>query len=155
MARPYPASSTCGDLGRLLVGWLILIVLVQGCAAAHARALGPLHGHRAAGLDTRDASAAPLFTHRRAASEVPHTHDGWQRHHHHHADASVKAAPGSASESALDEAAVNAVLAFVYAALLPSAAIWRSADRRHVWSPAARWTASTRASMRPWHPPRG
>jgi hypothetical protein len=156
MAHPQQSPSTTHELTRLLVGWLIVIVFVQGFAAVHAKVLGRLHSHLGATVDSGQAdSAAPLFSHRRSAAELHH-HDGLLRHHHHHVgDASyLPVAAEASTERPFGESPASAVLVAAFSVMLPAAPVWRSEDRRHVWSPAQRWTASMRYVAPPGHPPR-
>jgi len=76
MAHPKHSSSTTRALARLLAGWLIAIVLVQGFAAGQFLVLGPLHRHQ-------------------PNDSMPHFHDGSERHRHHPGEYSRSAFAGT------------------------------------------------------------
>ncbi len=147
MATSRYRSATARDLTKLLVGWLIVIVLLQAFAATHARVLGPLHWHPTA---ASAAGVAPLFTHR---GDSHHHHEGLARHHHHAADLGLVPAGESSVDGSLAESA-GAVLAAMYSLVLLSVAVWADAQGRHVWSAAWCWTALTRTLAPPKRPPR-
>lgn len=131
MLSPRPRS-TVADLLRLASAWLVVVVLVQGVAAAHALGLGPLHVHRPA-----EAGAAP-------AAHVHH--DTAERHVHAAFDAGVQLVAGPAGDlgEGIDGTAfaLTAALALMVIGASPA----RPADaRRHVWhaAPASRWRSTT------------
>ena len=111
--------STFADLLRLLAGWLAVIVLVQGLAAAFALGTGPLHRHRGA-------PAASMPAH--------HHHDSAERHHHSAFDASVL--PDTA-EASFDAAAFAITAALALMALAVARPL--SDGRCHVWRTALSW----------------
>ena len=130
-------SSTRADLARLLLGWLIVILFVQGMAAAVAFVAGPLHHHR---LSASAASAAP----------ADHSHSTNDRHHHSHADVTVVQA---ATDPVMDPAA-QAVLAVVFAAMALAQA-WRLGhERGHVQLAAPLWAMANRHPTPARRPPR-
>ena len=130
-------SSTRADLARLLLGWLIVILFVQGMAAAVAFVAGPLHHHRLS------ASAA-------SAAAADHSHSTNDRHHHGHADVTVVQA---AADPVMDPAA-QAVLAVVFAAMALAQA-WRwGQERGDVQLAAPLWAMANRHPTPARRPPR-
>jgi hypothetical protein len=128
---PHP-HSTAADLLRLLAGWLVVILLVQGFAAAQALGLGPLHRHDPG----------------RSGTVVAHQHDGAERHHHVLADASVRSAAGEADLD-LDAFALAAALALLAFATLRTS----SEQRLHVRRPARTWAWRVFVPALPTRPP--
>lgn len=134
MLSPRPRS-TLADLLRLAAAWLMVVVLVQGLAAAHALGLGPLHVHRSNGTD---------------ATQAAHGHhDTAERHVHLAFDAGLQLVAGTAGDlgEGIDAAAfaLTAALALMALGKLPA----RPSDsRRHVWraAPAPGWRSTTPAA---------
>jgi hypothetical protein len=130
---PRPRS-TAAALLRVLAGWLAVLLLVQGFAAAQALGLGPLHRH---GGD--------------AASHAHHHATG--ERHHHVGDAS--SAGASAQADALDVDLAALALTAALALLALGQRLAPVDRRRHVWRPASAWAALGIDPILPRRPPRG
>ena len=131
---PHPAS-TRACLARLASVWLVLIVLVQGLAAASALGAGAMHRHRAAVV----------------AAETPgHHHDEAQRHHHVRSEAGVQVL----GQDEFDAGLAQTALAWAFS-LLALAITWSGAQRSGALLPrAVPWAASTTSPAPPRRPPR-
>lgn len=131
MLSPRPRS-TIADLLRLAAAWLVVVVLVQGVAAAHALGLGPLHVHRPAEA---------------GATQAAHGHhDTAERHVHLAFDAGMQLVAGTAGDlgDSIDGTAFALTAALALMAI--GVVLIRPADsRRHVWhaAPASRWRSTT------------
>ena len=86
---------------KVLASYLIVVLLLQGLAAAFALGAGPLHRHLPAPATAT--TAAALFSHH------DHFHASNQRHHHDAGDTTV------ATDAAAQEAAAAAALALTAA----------------------------------------
>lgn len=119
-------DSTAADLLRLLAGWLVVVVVLQGLQAARLLAFGPLHRH------------AGVHAH----------HDGAERHWHAPAEAAVPA-DGAADWDA-------GAFALTAALALMALGVARSAPdaRRHVWRAAPAWALACSTAPPPERPPR-
>jgi hypothetical protein len=128
--------SNIRSLARLLAGWMAVIVLLQGLAAACAIVIGPQHRHAAAAKGVA----------------IEHVHDGAQRHHHRIDDMSVlhEGAPLDTGELA----AAGTVLLCAFSAVLTSALVWSGSAPRHVGSATALWAPTSRHVAPPKRPPR-
>jgi hypothetical protein len=139
--------SLVGGLLRLVAGWVVAILLMQGFAASHERALGPVHHHlpqRALNLSSHGSNQS---------HEQDHTHGADERHYHAPDDSSVQASANSAAaDDAWDAAASALVVAFALLAMSRSLHI--GAAGRHVWRPARAWACLTAAFPPPLKPPR-
>jgi hypothetical protein len=136
-----------GGLLRLAACWMTVILLLQGFAAGHARALGPVHQHvqpqRGLGLWSHGAVKDPAHA---------HAHQNNQRHHHEAGDSSVQRA---LAQEATDEAwdAAASALAVALALLAVSQHVWRVASGRPVWRAAITWVCLTAPVAPPLKPP--
>jgi hypothetical protein len=128
------SDSTAARLGRVLAGWLVVILLVQGSTALRAMVNGPAHRHLAT------AQATPDAAHERA-------HAQGMSHHH---DAATVLLPAD-GEVALDTAAC-----VLMAALAPMAMsfAWPGQLAPLVHAAAAPWALLERDSAPPRRPPR-
>jgi hypothetical protein len=150
-------QSTVADLLRLLAGWLALVVVLQGVAAAHAMASGPLHVHASSAVLAAGTRALALPSTglgesrpQMQARTHAHHHDAAQRHQHAAGDASVQTVPGA--DDAMDAAAfaLTAALALLAVAVLRTG----SDPRSHVlrcaggWSLCLAWLAPLRRPPR-------
>jgi hypothetical protein len=142
-------SPTLRSLARLLAGWLVALLLVQGLAAAQGRVAGGWHRHVAPAATSAFAGVAL----RHAAWEPGHHHhhDGLQRHVHALQDASVVALDVDAQ--ALADAAAGVLAAMT--ALPPGDAVPALADAAHVQHPARPWSLRTACCTPLRRPPRG
>jgi aryl-alcohol dehydrogenase-like predicted oxidoreductase len=132
---PHPAS-TLATLARLASVWLVLIVLVQGLAAASALGAGAMHRHHGSAL---------------AADAPAHHHDAKERHHHAVGDAGVQAV----GQEEFDAGLAQSALAWAFS-LLAVAMAWSGARRPGSLLPrAALWVASLVLLTPPRRPPRG
>lgn len=131
--------SMLGDLLRLVAGWVVAILLMQGFAASYERALGPVHHHL-------PQQALLLGSH-------GHSHGADERHHHAADDHSVQASVAhQATDEAWDAAASALVVAFALLAMVGSLRIGSAG--RHVWRAAASWACLTGFVAPPLKPPR-
>jgi hypothetical protein len=135
--RPH-ANPTLLSLARLLAGWLVVIVLVQGLVAVQGRVLqGGLHRH-----------APPAAQ----AVEVAHSHDGWQRHHH--AESHTPVVPGEPEpDTGMDRTAGLLALAFLGGGWVASA-LPPPRAARHAWHALPGWFMATRSLPPLRRPPR-
>jgi hypothetical protein len=135
--------SFIGDLLRLVACWVAAILLFQGLAASHQRALGPVHHHV-------PQKALHLALH---LASHGHSHDADERHHHAADDHSVRASPSSAAaDDAWDAAAAALVVALT---LLAVSRPWSAGTlARHVWRATTAWHCLTGLVQPPLKPPR-
>lgn len=160
MAPARTLSTTRAGLRRLLAGWLVVIVSVQGLAAAGALVFGPLHRHLASQSvpETPASIAAPSFAAgvlkpSRVPATPPATHYHDQTDRHYHAGVDLSAAP-EGHDAGLDPAA-QAALAIVFSLLVLASSAWNvHDDRAHVGSPTALWALAFHHPAPPRRPPR-
>jgi hypothetical protein len=138
MSPARPADPTVRALLRLLAGWLVVLLLVQGLAAGQALARAARHQHRPLDTATSPATASHAGQHQAA---LPHDHDLL--------DASVVWLDGEPSDGAGGQSLLAA-----FAAALPSASVLRLEPRGHLLQPAPPWTASLHPPAPPRRPPR-
>ena len=130
----HRSSTTRADLARVLLGWLMVVLIVQSMAAAAAFVVGPLHHHRSLA----------------GAVQTAHAHDENARHHHATTDVSVV----QASAEPTTDPAAQSVLAIVFGALALAAA-WRlHAAPGDVFQPALLWAAHSQNPAPALRPPR-
>jgi hypothetical protein len=126
--RSHRLAPTAVSLARLLAGWLVVIVVVQGLAAALALVHGPSHRHAGTG----------------------HAHEDAQRHHHDSAGDELAAVPDGAD--AQSDGSVLSALALGLPSRAASPAVEAPA---RVWGAGVGWTPSSCCVVPPRHPPRG
>ena len=112
-AAPRPRDRVAAELARVLVGWLVVILLVQGQAALQTLVRGPAHRHVAALL--AEERGPPSFSHR--VADVDEVRRAWHRSAHERGDAHHHAndelALPAEAEAALDTAACALMAALV------------------------------------------
>lgn len=139
--RPY---STAQDLARLLCGWLMAVLLLQGLAASLVLVRGAAHRHAAESTAWHTAGPTPA-AHSHAVAHAAGTP-------HHHADVHALAVPADGSSSGLEAATLVLVAALVSEAPLRG---WALDELRHALPEyVARWLPSHAAEV-PHKPPRG
>jgi hypothetical protein len=142
------ASPTARSLARLLAGWLAVLLLVQGLAAAQGRVMGGWHRH--APVPAAGASLARIaFSH--SGWEPGHHHDGLQRHVHPALDASVVAVDVDPEEQAAAAAAALAAMT----GLLQTGHLTPAPGAAHVLRPADPWHPGSALTLPLRRPPRG
>jgi len=147
LLAPHRLSTAAGLL-KLAAGWLVLVLMLQGLAAAHWLGSGPLHRHKpqeasVAAAVLRNVHASPSET------DDTHAHALAERHRHDLNDASVSPAD---DPQGLDPVgfALTAALALMAlgVAWLPG-----RADGR-IWRAAPGWAARSGWLALPFRPPR-
>jgi len=142
LLSPSPRSALA-NLLRLLGAWLVVIVFMQGVAAAQALGEGPLHHHVAVAAVV--GLGEPVHDHH-------HHHDHAERHVHEAGDSSVL--PLAEDPDAID--AAGFALTAAMALMLLGALLRTLPDTgRHVWRPTAAraWRNVTPAAL--LRPPAG
>jgi hypothetical protein len=163
LADIHRRNTTAGDLARVAVLWLALILLVQGQAALWTLVRGPAHRHlplaqwphspadrQGPGGTMVQAAAAHQAATDRAASDDAHRRAHEQGRAHHHA-ADIVVVPAD-HEAALDAAAfllVSALLALGFAFA------WRAGSGQSPLRAAPAVPFASRTAPPPRRPPRG
>lgn len=142
-------SPTLRDLARLLAAWLVVILLVQGFAAAQGVVQGPRHRHLPAST-VAASSVRTVVALALSHPELHSHHDEWQRHVHLDVDASSVTVPDDRQEAGTIAAVALAALVGLPAQsfALPIAA------SLHVLQAARRWVGTSAWEALPERPPR-
>jgi hypothetical protein len=129
-------QSTVADLLRLIAGWLVAVVVLQGLAAGIALGSGPLHRHAG------------------AAGSAVHGHSSAERHFHSAQSATADAtAAAPVADDAVDLAAFALTAALALLAI--ATPVLRGGNpRSHVLRHAAAWSINTTCLAPLRRPPR-
>ena len=148
MKPARPALSARTELARLLVAWLVLVLCVQGWAAAQGAVLGTLHRHKPPVAST---TWLPVMTHAAVkARDLAHGHAQNERHHHDQSDPSVV----SVARELTVDMTVSILLGGLFSAAATRPQVELPGASAHVLRPATAWAAATHSRAPPQRPPR-
>jgi len=125
--------STIADLLRVIAGWMVVVIVLQGLAAMYALGSGPLHRHA------------------RSDSNAVHQHGKAERHHHAVGDAATAVVAVADETADLVAFALTAAMTLLAVAL---AATRRGDERNHVLRHAPPWSLNTACLALLRRPPR-
>ena len=143
-----PAPTARAELARLLVAWLVLVLCVQGWAAAQCVVLGTLHRHRP---PVASKTWLPVMTHAAVkARDLAHSHVQNERHHHDQSDQSVV----SAARELTVDMTVSILLGGLFSVAATKHHVVLPGALAHVLRPGFAWAMATHSRAPPQRPPR-